>query len=65
MGDIKVSGLGYDTEPDYKNRRFTNKLINLKGLNAGYLSYGKKCNATIVTLATGPILTVVRTWLMT
>ena len=31
MGDIKLTGLGYDAKPSYEN--------NLKGLNAGYLNY--------------------------
>ena len=51
MGDIKLSGLGYDTEPDYKNITFTNINITLKGLNAGYLNYGKKCDTAIVSLS--------------
>ena len=33
MGEVKLSGLGYDTKPSYEN--------NLKGLNAGYLNYSK------------------------
>ena len=33
MGDIKLTGLGYDAEPNYED--------NLKGLNAGYLNYSK------------------------
>ncbi len=49
MDDIKLSGLGYDTEPNYNNITFTHLDINLKGLNAGYLNYGKKCKMTIVT----------------
>ena len=48
-GDIKLSGLGYDTEPNYNNITFTNLDINLKGLNAGYLNYGKKYKMAIVT----------------
>ena len=49
MGDIKLSGLGYDTEPNYNNISFTDLEINIKGLNAGYLNYGKKFKMTIVT----------------
>ena len=41
MGDIKLSGLGYDTVPIYENITFTGQTINLKGINAGYLNYGK------------------------
>ena len=33
MGNIKLTGLGYDAEPNYED--------NLKGLNAGYLNYSK------------------------
>ena len=51
MGTIKLTGLGYDTEPIYGNITFTGQQnITIQGLNAGYLSYGKKCNTTIVTL---------------
>lgn len=33
MGQIKLTGLGYDVEPSYEDK--------LEGLNAGYLSYSK------------------------
>ena len=51
MGEIKLSGLGYDAEPIYGNITFTGQQnITIQGLNAGYLNYGKKCNSTIITL---------------
>ena len=51
MGDIKLSGLGYDTVPIYENITFTGQTINLKGLNAGYLNYGKAYNTTRADIA--------------
>jgi len=36
---IKLSGPGYDAEPNYDNITLTNQIINLKGLNAGYINY--------------------------
>ena len=33
IGEIKLTGQGYDTEPSYED--------NLKGLNAGYLNHSK------------------------
>ena len=52
MGEIsvKLSGLGYETEPNYDDITYTNQVINLKGLNAGHLNYGKKCNRRIIRL---------------
>ena len=33
MGDVKLTGLGYDVQPSYEN--------NVKGLNAGHLNYSE------------------------